>query len=135
MHKETIALHYGYEKDNEKTMAVPIYQTTAYDFGTADFAASSFNLQQGTDNVYTRVGNPTTAILEKRFAKLEGGSAALVVSSGMSAIFYSIINIADAGDNIISTSQLYGELLHYFHTLSKDLESKLDSLIKTIQKI
>ena len=120
MNQETIGIHYGYEKDNQKTMAVPIYQSTAYDFGSADFAASSFNLEQGTDNVYTRVGNPTTAILERRFAEYEGGSAALAVASGMSAIFYSIINVADAGDNIISTSQLYGGTVTLFrHTLKR----------------
>lgn len=120
MNQDTIALHYGYEKDNQRTMAVPIYQSTAYDFGSADFAASSFNLEQGTDNVYTRVGNPTTAVLERRFAKMEGGSAALAVASGMSAILYSIINVADAGDNIISTSQLYGGTVTLFsHTLKR----------------
>ncbi len=117
---ETKALHVGYEKDNQKTMAVPIYQTTAYDFGTAEFAASSFNLQQGTDNVYTRVGNPTTAIFEKRFASLENGSSALAVASGMSAIFYSIINVAEAGDNIIASKQLYGGTVTLFtHTLKR----------------
>jgi O-acetylhomoserine (thiol)-lyase len=120
MEKETLAIHSGYEKDGQRTMAVPIYQTTAYDFGTADFAASSFNLQQGTDNVYTRVGNPTTAVFEKRFAEIERGSGALAVSSGMSAITYSIMNIAEAGDNIIASSKLYGGTLTLFtHTLKR----------------
>jgi O-acetylhomoserine (thiol)-lyase len=102
-------------------MAVPIYQTTAYDFGTADFAASSFNLQQGTDHVYTRVGNPTTAILERRFAELEGGSACLAVASGMAAIFYSILNIAEAGDNIVVSNQLYGGTVTLFTQTLKRL--------------
>ncbi len=120
MQKETLAIHSGYVKDSQRTMAVPIYQTTAYDFGTADFAASSFNLQQGTDNVYTRVGNPTTAIFEKRFAQLENGSGALAVSSGMSAIFNSILNVAESGDNIISSAQLYGGTITLFtHTLKR----------------
>ncbi len=147
MNQETIAIHYGYEKDGQKTMAVPIYQSTAYDFGSADFAAGSFALQHGTDNVYTRVGNPTTAIFERRFAKLEGGSAALALSSGMSAIFYSIINVADAGDNIISTSQLYGGTVTLFsHTLKRlgievrffdkhnpsEIENLIDSKTKAI---
>ncbi len=114
MHFQTEALHAGYEKDTQRTMAVPIYMSTAFDFGSAEFAASSFNLQQGTDNVYTRVGNPTTAILEKRFATLEGGSAALAVSSGMSAIFYSVLNVAQAGDNIVVASQLYGGTVTLF---------------------
>jgi O-acetylhomoserine (thiol)-lyase len=95
--------------------------STAFDFGSTDFAASSFNLQQGTDNVYTRVGNPTTAVLEKRFAVLEGGSGALAVSSGMSAIFYSILNVAQAGDNIIVANQLYGGTVTLFSQTLKRL--------------
>ena len=114
MQFQTEALHAGYEKDTQRTMAVPVYMSTAFDFGSAEFAASSFNLQQGTDNVYTRVGNPTTAVLEKRFATLEGGSAALAVSSGMSAIFYSVLNVAEAGDNIIVANQLYGGTVTLF---------------------
>jgi O-acetylhomoserine (thiol)-lyase len=120
MQQQTKALHSGYEKESQSTMAVPIYMSTAFDFGSADFAASSFNLEQGTDHVYTRVGNPTTAILERRFAAIEGGSAALAVSSGMSAIFYSILNVAESGDNIICASQLYGGTLTQFtHTLKR----------------
>lgn len=120
MDLQTKALHAGYEKDSNRTMAVPIYQTTAYDFGTTDFAASSFNLEQGTDHVYTRVGNPTTAILERRFAQLEGGSACLAVASGMAAIFYSILNITESGDNIVVSTQLYGGTLTLFtQTLKK----------------
>lgn len=114
MKQSTKALHSGYEKDNQKTMSVPIYMSTAFDFGSADFAASSFNLEQGTNNVYTRVGNPTTDILEKRFADVEGGSSALAVSSGMSAILYSILNIAQAGDNIVVSNQLYGGTITLF---------------------
>ncbi|MGD9719556.1 MAG: O-acetylhomoserine aminocarboxypropyltransferase/cysteine synthase family protein [Sulfurimonadaceae bacterium] len=120
MDLQTLALHAGYEKDSHRTMAVPIYQTTAYDFQTTDFAASSFNLEQGTDHVYTRVGNPTTAVLERRFAELEGGSACLAVASGMAAIFYSILNITQSGDNIVVSNQLYGGTLTLFtQTLKK----------------
>jgi len=120
MNDQTNAIHFGYEKETQGTMAVPIYMSTAYDFGSADFAASSFNLEQGTDHVYTRVGNPTTAILERRFAKIEGGSASLAVASGMSAIFYAILNIAQAGDNIIASTQLYGGTITLFtQTLKK----------------
>jgi O-acetylhomoserine (thiol)-lyase len=118
---QTEALHAGYEKDSQRTMAVPMYMSTAFDFGSTDFAASSFNLEQGTDNVYTRVGNPTTAVLEKRFAVLEGGSGALAVSSGMSAIFYSILNVAQAGDNIIVANQLYGGTVTLFSQTLKRL--------------
>ncbi|MFA5454054.1 MAG: O-acetylhomoserine aminocarboxypropyltransferase/cysteine synthase family protein [Sulfurimonas sp.] len=120
MDLQTKALHAGYEKGAEGAMAVPIYQTTAYDFGTTDFAASSFNLEQGTDHVYTRVGNPTSAILERRFAELEGGSASLAVASGMAAIFYSILNITESGDNIVVSNQLYGGTVTLFtQTLKK----------------
>jgi len=121
MHFQTKALHEGYDKDTQKTMAVPVYMSTAFDFGSTEFAASSFNLEQGTDNVYTRVGNPTTAVLEKRFAALEGGSGALAVSSGMSAIFYSILNVAQAGDNIVVASQLYGGTITLFSQTLKRL--------------
>lgn len=121
MHEQTLALHAGYEKDSQKTMSVPIYMSTAFDFGSADFAASSFNLEQGTDNVYTRVGNPTNAILERRFSEVESGSAALAVASGMAAIFYSILNIAEAGDNIVVANQLYGGTVTLFSQTLKKL--------------
>ncbi|MDD5157216.1 O-acetylhomoserine aminocarboxypropyltransferase/cysteine synthase family protein [Sulfurimonas sp.] len=121
MDLQTIALHAGYEKDSSRTMAVPIYQTTAYDFGTAEFAASSFNLEQGTDHVYTRVGNPTNAILERRFAEVEGGSACLAVASGMAAIFYSVLNVAESGDNIVVSNQLYGGTITLFNQTLKKL--------------
>jgi len=121
MKQATQALHSGYTKDSQKTMSVPIYMSTAFDFGSADFAASSFNLEQGTDNVYTRVGNPTNAILERRFAEVEGGSGALAVASGMGAIFYAILNIADAGDNIIVSNQLYGGTVTLFSQTLKRL--------------
>ena len=121
MKQATQALHAGYTKDSQKTMSVPIYMSTAFDFGSADFAASSFNLEQGTDNVYTRVGNPTTAILERRFAEVEGGSAALAVASGMGAIFYAILNVADAGDNIVVSNQLYGGTVTLFSQTLKRL--------------
>ena len=121
MKQATQALHAGYTKDSQKTMSVPIYMSTAFDFGSADFAASSFNLEQGTDNVYTRVGNPTNAILERRFAEVEGGSASLAVASGMAGIFYSILNIAEAGDNIVVSNQLYGGTVTLFSQTLKKL--------------
>ena len=121
MKQATQALHAGYTKDEQKTMSVPIYMSTAFDFGSADFAASSFNLEQGTDNVYTRVGNPTNAILERRFAEVEGGSAGLAVASGMGAIFYSILNVVEAGDNIVVSNQLYGGTVTLFSQTLKKL--------------
>jgi len=108
MKRETIAIHIGYEGDPvTKAVAVPIYQTVAFEFDSAEHGAALFNLEvQG--NIYTRIGNPTNAVLEKRVAALEGGVEALSVSSGMSAIHYSIVNIAEAGNNVVSLPQLYG---------------------------
>ena len=119
MQKETIALHAGYEKDEQKTMAVPIYMTTAYAFDSAEHAANLFALKE-LGNIYTRIGNPTTDVFEKRFAALEGGVAALATSSGMAAINYSILNLCEAGDNIIAANQLYGGTVTLFtHTLKR----------------
>lgn len=103
-----MAIHVGYEGDpTTKAVAVPIYQTVGFEFDSAEHGAALFNLEaQG--NIYTRIGNPTNAVLEKRVAALEGGVEALSVSSGMSAIHYSLVNIAEAGNNIVSLPQLYG---------------------------
>ncbi len=119
MKKETIALHAGYEKDEQKTMAVPIYMTTAYAFDSAEHAANLFALKE-LGNIYTRIGNPTTDVFEKRFAALEGGVAALATASGMSAITYSVLNLCEAGDNIVAANQLYGGTVTLFtHTLKR----------------
>ena len=119
MKKQTIALHAGYDKDTQSTMAVPIYQTTAYEFRDVEHAANLFALKE-LGNIYTRLNNPTTDVFEKRFAELEGGEAAIAASSGMAAIFYSIANAAEAGDNIICASQLYGgTLTQASHTLKR----------------
>jgi O-acetylhomoserine (thiol)-lyase len=108
MKRETIALHVGYDGDpTTKAVAVPIYQTVAFEFDSAEHGAALFNLEV-PGNIYTRIGNPTNTVLEKRVAALEGGVDALSVSSGMSAIEYSIMNIAEMGNNIVSTPQLYG---------------------------
>lgn len=108
MKRETIALHVGYDGDpTTKAVAVPIYQTVAFEFDSAEHGAALFNLEvQG--NIYTRIGNPTNTVLEKRVAALEGGVEALSVSSGMSSIHYAVANITEAGTNIVSTPQLYG---------------------------
>jgi O-acetylhomoserine (thiol)-lyase len=119
MKQQTKALHAGYEKDSQSTMAVPIYQTTAYEFRDADHAADLFALKE-LGNIYTRLNNPTTDVFEKRFAEMENGAAALATSSGMAAIFYAIANAAQAGDNIICASQLYGgTLTQASHTLKR----------------
>ncbi len=119
MDLQTKALHAGYEKDSNGTMAVPIYQTTAYEFRDAEHAADLFALKE-LGFIYTRLNNPTTDVFEKRFAELEGGEAALATSSGMSAIFFAIANAAEAGDNIVCAKQLYGgTLTQTAHTLKR----------------
>ena len=107
MKQETQALHVGYEKNDFGTMSVPIYQTTAYDFGSADHAANLFALKE-LGPIYTRLNNPTTDILESRLAAVEDGEAALATASGHSAVLFSIINLASAGDNIIVSDKVYG---------------------------
>ena len=118
MKRETIALHAGYRSDpSTRAAAVPVYQTTSYTFDDTQHGADLFNLNVA-GNIYTRIMNPTTAILEERLAQLEGGIAALAVASGMAAITYAVQTIAQAGDNIIATKTLYGGTYNYFaHTL------------------
>ena len=118
MKLETIAVHGGYSPDpTTKAVAVPIYQTTAYAFDSTQHAADLFDLKVA-GNIYTRIMNPTTDVLEKRTAELEGGIAALAVASGQSAITYAIMTITEAGDNIISSATLYGGTYNLFaHTL------------------
>ena len=107
MKDATLALHIGYEKDKEKSMQVPIYMTTAYEYQDTDHAARLFNLEE-EGNIYTRISNPTTRVFEKRIAALERGIDALATASGMGAIFYSIANLVSSGDNIIISNKLYG---------------------------
>ena len=107
MKDATLALHYGYEKDKEKAMQVPIYMSTAYEYEDTDHAARLFNLEE-EGNIYTRIGNPTTKVFEKRIMALERGVDALAVSSGMGAIYYSLANLVKSGDNIAISTKLYG---------------------------
>jgi O-acetylhomoserine (thiol)-lyase len=105
---ETIAIHGGYEVDpTTKAVAVPIYQTVAYAFDSADHGAALFNLEVEGYR-YTRIGNPTTAVLERRVAALEGGIDALCVASGQAAVHYATLNVTELGSNIVSVPQLYG---------------------------
>ncbi|MGN7453490.1 homocysteine synthase [Paenibacillus pasadenensis] len=117
---ETLAVHGGQEIDpTTQSRAVPIYQTTSYGFESTEHAADLFGLKQ-FGNIYTRIMNPTSDVFEKRVAALEGGAAALAVASGSSAITFSILNIASAGDEIVSSSSLYGGTYNLFaHTLPK----------------
>ena len=139
MKKETIALHTGYEKDQTtNSCAVPIYQTVAYEFDDAQHGADLFNLAV-PGNIYSRIMNPTCDVLEQRMAAMEGGLAALAVSSGMAAINYSILTIAKAGDNIVSTPQLYGGTYTLFaHMLpSQGIEVRFaeDDSAEAIEKL
>src|SRR5271168_1726114 len=108
MKRETIAIHSGYEVDpTTKAVAVPIYQTVAYAFDSTEHAAALFNLEVDGYR-YTRISNPTTAVLERRVAALEGGRDAMCVASGQAAVTYAVQNVTELGCNIISTPQLYG---------------------------
>ncbi len=120
MKLESMALHEGYTaEETTKAAAVPIYQTTSYTFDDTQHGADLFNLAV-PGNIYTRIMNPTTDVLEKRVAAMEGGIGALAVSSGMAAITYAIQCITEVGDNIVSTSQLYGGTYNLFaHSLPK----------------
>jgi O-acetylhomoserine (thiol)-lyase len=111
-HFETLQVHAGQEPaPGTHARAVPIYQTTSYVFDDADHGARLFALQE-FGNIYTRIMNPTTDVFEKRIAALEGGVAALATASGQAAQFLAISNLAQAGDNIVSTSYLYGGTLY-----------------------
>ena len=108
MRRETIAIHGGYEGDpTTRAVAVPIYQTVAYEFESADHGAALFNLE-AEGYRYSRISNPTTDVLDRRVAALEGGVDALCVSSGQAALYYSILNVTSLGANIVSVPQLYG---------------------------
>jgi len=117
MKLESLALHHGYESESTtKAAAVPIYQTTSYTFDNTQHGADLFNLAV-PGNIYSRIMNPTNAVLEQRIAEMEGGIGALAVASGMSAITYAIQCLCRSGDNIVSTSELYGGTYNLFaHT-------------------
>ena len=118
MELETLAIHGGYSPDpTTKSVAVPIYQTVSYAFDSAQHGADLFDLKVA-GNIYTRIMNPTNDVLEQRVAAMEGGIAALALASGSAAITYTVMNLARAGDNIISTKKLYGGTYNLFaHTL------------------
>ncbi len=119
-YSQTDAIRAGYNPhENGGTMALPIYQSTAYAFEDADHAADLFALRR-LGHIYTRLHNPTTTVVENRFAKLEDGAMAIFTASGSSAIFYSIINLCEAGDNFIAAKNLYGGSMTLFaHTLKR----------------
>src|SRR5580692_10030211 len=119
-HPETLALHAGWRSDPATgAVAVPIYQTTSYQFESTDHASALFALQ-AMGNIYTRIGNPTTGVLEARMAAIEGGAAALSLASGQAASAFSIQNLARAGDNVVSSTDLYGGTWNLFANTMKD---------------
>ena len=123
---DTLLLHGGQEADpTTGSRAVPIYQTTSYQFKDTDHAASLFGLKE-FGNIYTRLMNPTTDVLEKRIALLEGGVGALAVASGQSAITLSLLNVAQAGDEIVSADNLYGGTYTLFHNTFKRMGIKVN---------
>ena len=122
LHPETISIHGGsFRKDaSTNSVAVPIYQTTAYEFNNQEHASNLFSLKE-LGNIYSRIMNPTTAVLEERIAILEGGLAAVAVSSGQAASAYAIQNLCEAGDNIVSSTDLYGGTWNQFANTFKRL--------------
>jgi O-acetylhomoserine (thiol)-lyase len=120
-HPETIVLHAGWRADDATgAVAPPIYQTTSFQFHDADHASRLFALQE-SGNIYSRIGNPTTGVLERRITELEGGAAALSLSSGQAASTYSLLNLASAGDNVVSSTDLYGGTWNLFANTLKQM--------------
>jgi O-acetylhomoserine (thiol)-lyase len=121
MRQETIALHAGYTPEpTTKAVAVPIYQTVAYSFDSAEHGAALFDLEAAGFR-YSRIANPTTSVLETRVAALEGGVGCLCVSTGMAALHYALLNLVEMGRNIVSVPQLYGTTHAMFTALLKDI--------------
>jgi len=121
MKDATIALHFGYEKNREKSMQVPIFMSTAFEYEDTDYAARLFNLEE-EGNIYTRIGNPTTRVFERRIAALERGVDALATASGMAAVFYAISNLVKSGDNIIISDKLDGASAMVIYDKNGDLQ-------------
>ncbi len=139
MKQETIAIHGGYETDpTTKAVAVPIYQTVAYEFDNAQHNADLFNLEV-PGNIYTRIMNPTADVLEKRVAEMEGGIAGLALSSGSAAINYAILTIAQKGNNVVSVPQLYGGtytlFAHMLPSLGIDVRFAKDDDPNSMEKL
>lgn len=139
--KETLALHGAYNFDTQRSISVPIYQNTAYNFENLDQAAARFNLQE-LGNIYSRIGNPTSDVLGQRLANVEGGAFGISVSSGMAACFYALVNLASSGDNVAYSNKIYGGTQTLIsHTLKNfGIEARefdiddLDSLEKVIDQ-
>lgn len=120
MHPETLALHAGYRKDETNAVAVPIHQTTAYEFDSTEHAENLFALKE-LGNIYSRIMNPTCDVLEKRISAMEGGVAGLAVASGQTASTFAILNLCRAGDNFVSSTDIYGGTWNLFANTLKDM--------------
>ncbi|HEF2387587.1 TPA: O-acetylhomoserine aminocarboxypropyltransferase/cysteine synthase [Campylobacter jejuni] len=139
--KETLALHGAYNFDTQRSISVPIYQNTAYNFENLDQATARFNLQE-LGNIYSRLSNPTSDVLGQRLANIEGGAFGIPVTSGMAACFYALINLASSGDNVAYSNKIYGGTQTLIsHTLKNfGIEARefdiddLDSLEKVIDQ-
>ncbi len=132
---ETLAIHGGYTpEERTSSVAVPVYRTAAYDFGSSQHAADLFALKE-LGYIYTRIGNPTQQVLEERLALLDGGKAALALASGTSAVFNSIINLCSAGDEFISSKYLYGGTFTMFDNILPqfNIKAKLVDLNKPLE--
>ena len=126
---ETLQLHAGQEPDPAtNARAVPIYQTTSFVFDNAEHGANLFALKE-FGNIYTRIMNPTTSVLEERIAQLEGGLAAVAVSSGQAASAFAIQNLCQAGDNIVSSTDLYGGTWNQFENTFKKSSLLIKSFV------
>lgn len=120
MHPETLALHAGYRKDDTNAVAVPIHMTTSYQFDSTEHAENLFALKE-LGNIYSRIMNPTCDVMEKRVAALEGGVAALALSSGQAASTFAVLNLCKAGDNFVCSTDIYGGTWNLFANTLKDL--------------
>lgn len=137
--QDTLALHSGYTYDTQRTISVPIYQNTAYSFESLAQAAARFGLKE-LGNIYTRLSNPTTDVLGARLAAVEGGAFGVATASGSAAVFYAIVNCAQAGDNIVYANKIYGGTQTLFvHTLKRfGIESRvfdIDDIQGTLENV
>ncbi len=121
LHPDTLALHGGFRSDSAtNAVAVPIYQTTSYQFRDTDHASKLFGLEE-LGNIYTRIMNPTCDVLEQRFAAMEGGVASLALASGQAAITFAVMNLCEAGDNFVTSTDLYGGTWNLFANTFKQM--------------
>ena len=122
----TLSLHAGYDYDSQRTLSVPIYQSTAYSFENAEQAAARFSLEE-LGNIYSRLTNPTVDMLAKRIAAVEGGAFGVATASGSSAVFYSLVNLAQNGDNIAYSNKIYGGFSNFARSCFEKVRNRRKS--------